>query len=115
MSNVRNSIQLIGHLGKDVELTEFDSGKKKVSFTMATNDFYKNTEGEKVQETQWHNVIAWGKLAELMDKYLAKGSEVLLKGKLVHRSYQDKTGNTRNISEVIADEMVLLDKKAEPF
>ena len=113
MTTVRNSIQLVGNIGKELELIEFDSGSSKVSFTMATNDYYKNSDGEKVQETQWHNVVAWGKLADLMNTYLKKGSEILLRGKLVHRSYNDKAGNTKYVSEIVADEFLMLGKKQE--
>lgn len=113
MTTVRNSIQLVGNIGKELELIEFDSGSSKVSFTMATNEYYKNSDGEKVQETQWHNVVAWGKLADLMNTYLKKGSEILLRGKLVHRSYNDKAGNTKYVSEIVADEFLMLGKKQD--
>lgn len=113
MTTVRNSIQLVGNIGKELELIEFDSGSSKVSFTMATNEYYKNSDGEKVQETQWHNVVAWGKLADLMNTYLKKGSEILLRGKLVHRSYNDKSGNTKYVSEIVADEFLMLGKKQD--
>lgn len=115
MSSVRNSVLLIGHLGKDVEVKEFDSGSSKASFSLATNDFYKNSKGEKVQETQWHNIVAWGKLGENMGKFLSKGSEVLVKGKLVSRNYNDKEGNTKYITEVVANDFLMFDRKAEPF
>ncbi len=115
ISSIKNSVQLLGHLGKDVELTEFDSGSTKVKFSIATSDYYKNSKGEKVQETQWHNIVAWGKLGENMQKYLAKGSEVLVKGKLTSRTYNDKEGNTRSITEVVASDFLLFDKKKDPF
>lgn len=113
MSSVRNYVQLVGHLGKDVDFKEFDSGSTKASFSLATNEFYKNNKGEKVQETQWHNVVAWGKLGEVMNKYLVKGSEVLIKGRLVSRSYNDKEGNTRYVTEVIANDFIIFNKKQE--
>jgi len=113
MSSVRNSVQLVGNLGKDVEIKEFDSGSVMVSFTLATNEYYKNSKGEKVQETQWHKVVAWGKLGELMHKYLAKGSEVLVKGRLVSRTYNDKEGNTRYVTEVIANDIIVFSRKQE--
>lgn len=116
MYSIRNSIQLIGHLGKDVEFKKFNSGKTKSSFSLATNDYYKNSEGEKVEETQWHNVVAWGKTSELMQTMLKKGSEVLIKGKLVNRSYEDNEGNKKYISEVVASDFVLFGKKNDaPF
>lgn len=115
MSSIRNAVQLVGNLGREVELKEFDSGSSKASFSLATNEFYKNSKGEKVQETQWHNVVAWGKLGESMHKYLSKGSEVLVKGRLVSRSYNDKEGHTKYITEVIASDFMMFDKKQDPF
>jgi len=115
MTTVRNSVQLVGHLGKDVEILEFDSGSRKANFSIATNEYYKNAAGEKIEETIWHKVSAWGKVAENMHKYLAKGSEVLLRGKLVSGSYKDKAGETKYFTEVVADEFVMLGKKQEPF
>jgi single-strand DNA-binding protein len=115
MSSVKNVVQLVGHLGKDVDFKQFDSGSSKASFTLATNDFYKNNKGEKVQETQWHNVVAWGNVGENMKAILSKGSEVLVKGKLASRSYEDKEGNTRYVTEVVANEFVCFDKKDAPF
>lgn len=115
MNTIRNSVQLIGNLGKDVELRKLDSGSVKASFSIATNDYYKNNKGEKVQETQWHNVIAWGKTAENMNAILSKGTQVLIKGKLESRSYDDKKGEKKYVTEVIANEFVCFDKKEMPF
>ncbi len=115
MNTLRNHVQLLGNLGRDVEFSTFDSGTKKASFTLATSEYYKNNAGEKVQETQWHNIVAWGKNAEFMNKSLSKGSKVLIKGKLVSRSYEDKSGNKRYITEVLANEFVGLDAKTQPF
>ena len=110
MNTLRNRVQLIGHLGKDPKLVEFDSGKKKMSVSIATSEVFRNAKGERVNDTQWHNVVAWGKTAENITKYLKKGSEVALNGKLVHRNYEDKEGNKRYITEVIVDEYMFLDK-----
>lgn len=115
MNTIKNQVQLLGHLGKDVELSTYDSGKTKASFSIATNDYYKNNKGEKVEDTQWHNIIAWGKNAELISKILSKGSKVLVKGKLVNRSYEDKNGDKRYITEIVANEFVGLDSKQQPF
>ncbi|MBT8233755.1 MAG: single-stranded DNA-binding protein [Saprospiraceae bacterium] len=115
MSSVRNSVQLIGHLGKDVEVKTFDTGKSKSSFSLATNEYYKNNKGEKETQTQWHNVIAWGKVAENMNSMLAKGSEVLINGKLTTRSYTDKEGKEKWITEVVASDFMVFGKKAAPF
>lgn len=115
MNSIKNSVQLIGHIGQDVNFNNFDSGSVKASFSLATNDYYKNNKGEKMKETQWHNVIAWGKMAENMNAILRKGSEVLVKGKLVSRSYEDKEGNKKYITEVVAKEFISFDKKELPF
>ena len=115
MNNLKNSVQLIGNLGKDVDLMTFDSGSSKASFSLATNDYYKNNKGEKMQETQWHNVIAWGKLAENMKSILSKGAQVVIRGKLVSRSYEDKKGEKKYVTEIVANEFVSLESKEMPF
>jgi len=118
MNNLKNSVQLIGNLGKDIELKEISNGSKVARFTLATNDYYKNNKGEVVKETQWHTIVAWNKTAELMAKILKKGSSVVLNGKLVHRTYEDKDGNIRYTSEVKAHEfinMTKMEKEAVPF
>jgi single-strand DNA-binding protein len=112
MKSLRNSVQLIGHLGKDPEVRNFDDGKKKVTFTVATNETYKNQKGEKVKETQWHNLVIWGKLGEVAEKYLRKGNEVAVEGKLVHRSYETTAGEKRSFTEVNVNDLVMLGKKA---
>lgn len=115
MNSLRNTVQLIGNLGQEVKYFNFDSGSSKATFALATNDFYKNNKGERVQDTQWHNVVAWGKVAENMKTILEKGSQVLVKGKLTSRSYDDKEGNKRYVTEVIANEFVCFSKKEMPF
>ena len=92
MNALRNKVQLIGHLGADVELKTLDNGNSVARISVATNEYYKNKAGEKVTDTTWHNVVAWGKTAELANQLLKKGSEVALEGKLSNRSYEDKTG-----------------------
>jgi single-strand DNA-binding protein len=111
MSTLRNKVQLIGNLGKAPEIITLDSGKKLAKFSIATNETYKNAQGEKVQDTQWHNVIAWNKTAEIVEKYLDKGKEIAIEGKLTSRSYDDKEGNKRYITEVVCDELVMLGSK----
>lgn len=111
MSTLRNKVQLIGNLGKDPEITNLDGGKKLAKFTIATNETYKNQKGEKVTDTQWHNIVAWGKTAEIIEKYVAKGKEVAVEGKLTSRSYDDKEGNKRYITEVVCNELVMLGSK----
>jgi single-strand DNA-binding protein len=111
MTNLKNSVKLIGHLGKDPEVKTFESGKKKATFTMATTDSYRNQKGENVQETQWHNVVMWGKLADEAGQSLKKGSEVTIEGKLMHRVYETKTGDKRYITEINASEMSMVENK----
>jgi len=115
MNTLRNSVQLVGNLGRDVEFKNFDSGSAKASFTLATNDYYKNNKGEKIQDTQWHNVVAWGRIAENMNSLISKGSEVMIKGKLVSRSYEDKDGNKKYITEVLANEFISNNTCCPPF
>lgn len=110
MNALRNKVQLIGHLGSDPEIKNFETGKKLANLTIATNEVYKNDKGEKVEETQWHKVVAWGKNAEILEKYVTKGKEIAIEGKLVHRSYDDKNGDKRYITEVVVNEMLLLGK-----
>src|SRR6478736_7779102 len=106
MKSLRNSVHLIGHLGNDPEVRNFDSGKRKASFSIATSETYKNQKGEKVQETQWHNLVIWGKLADIAGQYLKKGSEVAIEGKLVHRAYETG-GEKKYVTEVVVNDMVM--------
>ena len=95
MSTLRNKVQLIGNLGNNPEIITLESGKKLAKISIATNETYKNAQGEKVTDTQWHNVVAWNKTAEIIEKYLQKGSEVAVEGKLTSRSYEDKDGTQK--------------------
>lgn len=108
---MKNRVQLIGNLGKDPEVRAIDNGNKMARMSIATSETYQNNKGEKVTDTQWHTVVAWGKTAELVEKLLTKGSEVALEGKLVNRSYTDKDGQKKFITEVVAQEFLLLTKK----
>jgi|SRR6218665_442551 len=110
MSTLRNKVQLIGHVGNDPEIKNFDEGKKLASLTLATNEIYRNEKGEKTESTQWHRISAWGKTAEIIEKYVTKGKEIAIEGKLVHRSYDDKNGEKRYVTEVIVNELVMLGK-----
>jgi single-strand DNA-binding protein len=111
MTSLKNSVKLIGHLGKDPEVKTFESGKKMASFSIATTDSYKNLKGEKVQDTQWHNLVIWGKLADVASQYLKKGSEVAIEGKLVHRAYETSEGQKRYITEINVHDMLMLGRK----
>jgi single-strand DNA-binding protein len=110
MNALRNRVQLIGHVGQEPEIKILEGGKKLAKLTIATNDVYYNEKKEKVTDTQWHNVTAWGKTAEIIESFVTKGKEIALEGKLTHRSYDDKDGNKRYVTEVIANELLLLGK-----
>ncbi len=108
MSTLRNNVQLIGNVGNNPEIKNLESGKKVANFSMATNDFYRNGKGEKMQDTQWHNLVAWGKSAEIVENFVSKGKEVAIKGKLTSRSYQAEDGTTKYVTEVMINEILLL-------
>jgi len=111
MNTLRNKVQLIGNLGNAPEIITLESGKKLAKFSIATNDSYKNAQGEKITDTQWHNLVAWNKTAEIVEKYLEKGKEVAIEGKLTSRSYEDKDGTKKYITEVVVNELLLLGSK----
>lgn len=111
MNNLRNKVQLIGHLGNNPEIVNLTTGKKLAKFSIATNESYKNAKGETIKDTQWHNVVAWGKTAEIIEKYLQKGNEVAIEGKLVNKNYDDKEGNKRYVTEIVVNELLMLGGK----
>ncbi|OIQ36461.1 MAG: single-stranded DNA-binding protein [Bacteroidetes bacterium MedPE-SWsnd-G1] len=111
MNTLRNKVQLIGNLGNNPEIITMDSGKKLAKFSIATNETYKNAQGEKIQNTEWHNVVAWNKTADIVESYLEKGSEIAIEGKLTSRSYDDKEGNKRYVTEVVCNELLMLGSK----
>ena len=111
MNALRNKVQLIGNLGMDPEVKKLEGGSSVAKFTMATNESYVNKKGERVEDTQWHNIVAWGKTAELMEQLLDKGKEVMLEGKLTNRTWDDKDGNKRYITEVVANDFLLMTPK----
>jgi single-strand DNA-binding protein len=108
MYAIKNRVQLIGNLGHDPDIRTTEAGKKMARISLATDDFFRNSRGERVKETLWHTIIAWGKLAEIAEKRLKKGSEVVIGGKLVHREYIDKSGSKRFITEIVMNEIVFL-------
>jgi len=110
MYTLKNKVQLIGNLGNAPEVRTTKNGKKMVRFSMATNEVYKNANGEKVKETQWHNLIAWGKVADIAEKYLSKGTEVAIDGKLINNNYIDKDGNKKYSTDVHVNELLLIGK-----
>ncbi len=111
MNTLRNKVQLIGNLGQNPEIRTFDNGKAMAKFSLATTDSYRDSSGKKITETQWHNVVAWGTLAKTAEKYLIKGSEVAVEGKLTHRAYDDKDGKKRYFTEVVLSDLVMLRSK----
>lgn len=110
MNSLKNKVQLIGNLGNDPEMVTMENGSKLAKFSLATNETYKNAEGEKVTDTQWHNIVAWGKIAEIAENFLSKGKEVVIEGKLMSRSYETKEGEKRYITEVKCNELLMLGK-----
>ena len=110
MNAMKNKVQLIGNLGQDPDVKKIGDDKKVAHLSVATNENYRNAKGEKVTDTQWHNVVAWGKLADIAEKFLLKGTEVAIEGKLVNRNYMDKEGNKKYITEIQVTELLMLGK-----
>ena len=108
MKDLRNKVQLIGNLGMDPEVKELENGRKLAKFSVATSQSYNNSKGEKVTDTQWHNIVAWKRLAEICSEFLSKGSKVYIEGKLQTRKWQDKDGNDRYTTEIVARDMQML-------
>ncbi len=110
MKALKNTVQLIGHVGQEPEIKNLEGGRKLANITIATNEVYYKENGDKVENTEWHRVVAWGKTAEIIEKYVIKGKEIAIEGKLTHRSYEDKNGDKRFITEVVANDVLLLGK-----
>jgi single-strand DNA-binding protein len=108
MNSLRNRVTLIGNLGQDPDTKTTENGKKVTHFTLATDDGYKNSDGQKVSETTWHNIVAWNGLAEIAGKYLKKGRQVAVEGRIVYRTYEDKKGSTKYITEIVLNDLLLL-------
>lgn len=106
---MKNRVQLIGHVGQEPEVKTIND-RKVANITIATNDYYYNDKGDKVEQTEWHRVTAWGKTADIIEKFVGKGKEIGIEGKLTHRSYDDKEGNKKYITEILANEVLLLGK-----
>jgi len=113
MNSLRNSIRLIGNLGQNPEVKETTNGKKLAKFSIATNESYRDENGKEVKETMWHNLTVWGKQADIAAKYLKKGSEVAIEGKLSNRNYTDKEGVKRYVTEIIVNDFLMLGGKAD--
>jgi len=110
MNTLRNKVQLIGNLGTQPEIIDLEGGRKLAKFSLATNEYYKNAKGEKMQQTEWHNIVAWGKTAQIIEQYVNKGQELAIEGKLSSRSYETKTGEKRYVTEVVANEILMMGK-----
>lgn len=108
MNNLQNTVQLIGRLGADPEIRSFESNRKFARLSIATSDEYFNKKGEKIKQTQWHNLIVWGSLAEVCENYLFKGQEIAIEGKLGYRVFSDKDGNRHFITEITVNELLMI-------
>lgn len=113
MNPLKNRVQLIGRLGKDPQIKRLPDQKVVAQCSLATSERYQNKAGEKIEDTQWHQVVLWGRLAEVAERFLTKGMQVAIEGKLTYRSYQDKQGQQRYITEIVAQDLLLLDKKTQ--
>lgn len=111
MKSLRNSITLIGRLGQDPEVRTLDKGNKMARFSLATNDSYTAQDGKRVETTQWHNLIVWGKLAGVCEQHLTKGKEIAVDGKLTYRNWEDKSGNKHTSAEIIVNDLLFLGNK----
>ena len=107
---MKNRVQLIGRVGQDPEVKNLEGGKKVTTITIATNDVYYKDNGDKVEQTEWHRITAWGKTAEIIEKYVTKGKEIAIEGKLTHRTYEDKNGEKRYVTDIVVNEVLLLGK-----
>ena len=114
MNTLKNRVTLIGNLGHDPDTKTTETGKKVSHFTLATDDSYKNAEGQKVGETAWHNIVAWNGLADIASKFLKKGNQVAVEGRIVYRTYDDKKGVTRYITEIVLNDLLLLRNGKDP-
>jgi single-strand DNA-binding protein len=111
MNSIKNKVQLIGHLGSKLDLKNLDSGKSVGNVSLATLDVHKNQKGERVEETTWHNLVIWDKVAENLAKFTDKGSEIAVEGKLTNRSYTDKNGDKKFVTEIVVNDFLLMNKK----
>ena len=113
MKHINNSVNLIGNLGMDPDVKKLDSGRAMARFSLATSEFYKNAAGERIKDAQWHNIVAWGKTAEIAEKYLKKGSKIAVEGRLNSRQYETDKGEKKYFTEVVINELMMLDSKKQ--
>ena len=111
MYALKNKVQLIGHIGNDPEMITTESGKRRAHLSIATSEVYRNSKGEKIVEVQLHKLVAWGKVAEIIEKFVKKSSEIMIEGKHINRRSTDKEGNEKFISEVLISEILVLGNK----
>ena len=111
MSAIRNQVQLIGNLGQKPEIKTFGEDKKVAKFSIATSDYYYDNKGDRKEQTQWHNIVVWGKQADVVEKYLEKGMQVAVSGKITYRQYDDKEGNKKYFTEIVVSDFLMLEKK----
>jgi single-strand DNA-binding protein len=114
MKSISNSVNLIGNIGQEIKLLSFNSGSKKASVSLATTEFYKNDKGELIKNTSWHNLVAWGKNAELMARSLEKGTKVAIQGMLNYRIYTDEQGSTRTVTEILVSDFMKMSSSTKP-
>ncbi len=107
-----NKVILIGNLGKDPEIITFETAKK-ATFPLATTEYFKNKEGQKIEQTEWHNIVCWRGLADVAERILTKGAQIYIEGRLQSRTWEDKEGNKRHVTEVVADNLLLLSKRQQ--
>jgi single-strand DNA-binding protein len=110
MNALKNKVQLIGHVGQEPEIKTLEGGRKLAKLTLATNESYYNDKKEKITDTQWHNLTAWGKTAEIIESFVNKGKEIMVEGKLTYNSWEDKNGEKRYSTEIVISELLLLGK-----
>ncbi|HPT15035.1 MAG TPA: single-stranded DNA-binding protein [Bacteroidales bacterium] len=113
MNTIRNSIQLIGRLGQDPEIRTLENGTKVANFRFATDDVYTDKSGNRKDQTDWHNIVAWGSLAERCEKYLKKGKEIVIQGRLTYNNWEDKNGSKHSTAEIVMTEMLMIGAKPE--
>lgn len=108
MSTLRNKVQLVGHVGQNPEIKILESNKKLARLSLATNESYSNTKGEKVDQTVWHNLVVWGNLSNIVEQHVTKGKQIAVEGKLSYNNYTTKDGVIKHTAEIIVDEIILL-------
>ena len=110
MNALKNKVQLIGRLGQDPEIVTFNDGNKMAKFSLATDESYKDKNGNKVERAYWHNIVVKNGLVKVVEEYVTKGQEIAIEGKLTNRVWEDKDGNKRYVTEVICNELLMLSK-----